>query len=139
MMQRIPFKKPNQIRGYFTRVHKYNHVPVPFILNVGMSISIVTSFVYFTYTSLWVRPEYDRVVDPSKAYVNPVWVDYWLKLRDEKRIQGALERSILEEEPEKAAEKILEWARTSAQNKILEDLKLLKPALSPATIAQFEK
>jgi hypothetical protein len=97
----------------------------------------VLSLPYWTYTSLLARPEFSRWVDDSKVYVDPAWVEYWLAKRDQKRMEAALEKSIVEDAPEVAADKILEWARVSTQAKILEELKLLQPVLSEETVKEF--
>jgi len=132
------FPKVPGIRSYYNRVHKYNKVPVPALYKYGMTACLVVATSFFTYTTLFVRPEWHRITDATMAYVDPAWVEYWLKLRNQKRLEVAVEKAILEESPEVAADKVLEWARTAARNSILEDLKILQPALPDSTVAEFQ-
>lgn len=67
--------------------------------------------IWFRIHSRFCRPEWHRITDATMAYVDPAWVEYWLKLRNQKRLEVAVEKAILEESPEVAADKVLEWAR----------------------------
>jgi hypothetical protein len=103
-----------------------------------MGIAVV-GVTFWTYVSVVARQEMRPFFVQSRVRIDHEWIDEWLRIRELKRLEMGIEKAVINDEPEVAAKKMLQLSRSSLYYKLMEDLKVLEPAMDAETKALIKK
>eukprot|EP00906_Rhabdomonas_costata_P004300 RCo006380 len=129
----------NLVRSYYTRTHKeISAVVMPGWMKMGFYGLMASGLAFWTYVSVFARPEFTPTFEQSRVYVNPEWIDEWCRQREIYRLEEKVERSLLKDDPAAAAEDILRLSRSAIYHQLMEDLRVLEPAMDQSTLSQVK-
>eukprot|EP00993_Chasmostoma_nieuportense_P005402 NODE_6028_length_581_cov_124.931718_g5863_i0.p2 GENE.NODE_6028_length_581_cov_124.931718_g5863_i0~~NODE_6028_length_581_cov_124.931718_g5863_i0.p2 ORF type:complete len:146 (+),score=31.68 NODE_6028_length_581_cov_124.931718_g5863_i0:54-491(+) len=125
-------------RSYFVRSQTFCHAPLKRYQKYTIRICGTGFLAFYCFLALVDRN--DQAVIPTNRediYLKQTWIDYWLTMRNLKRKEMAAWAAIETKSPEEAAEVVMDYARLKQYRQLMEEYKLLEPALDEETKAKF--
>eukprot|EP00992_Anisonema_acinus_P014043 TRINITY_DN9074_c0_g1_i2.p1 TRINITY_DN9074_c0_g1~~TRINITY_DN9074_c0_g1_i2.p1 ORF type:complete len:144 (-),score=26.20 TRINITY_DN9074_c0_g1_i2:61-492(-) len=129
MLRQVRTTARNGARTYFTLTEHRLHVPFPNWMKYSLMGVYSVGFAWI-FSIFYYRPG-RSLVSPDQEFIDKRWIQFWLQKREEYRLEKDCQNTIINDEPEVAAEKLLTLSRKKAYLELIEDLKVLEGSLTP--------